>query len=318
MANTINVDDWLKFIESEYLSSFIRESGASIKFAVTPEEKKLEICQALSEHCADLGYVTVHLDAVATRVHMPQDIFVGIAHQLDWRQLARQVIVRLAGEADLRIDGVDSSSSDNIFESIGMVNRIDAQSVLHELRPQIVTKVFRNDQMAKDFRTAMFQLCLNENVRNLDYQGQPLVDWLTGLHSRMSYVKQFYIYTSINRTTARHFIESLLYWIQFAGYAGTVILLDNSRVTVAPNPKDGLRFYTKAMMLDHYELLREFIDGTDRLTGTLVIVLTNSEFLDEEPGSRGFGSYRALMTRVMDDIRDKNLVNPVASLVRLA
>ena len=28
--------------------------------------------------------------------------------------------------------------------------------------------------------------------------------------------------------------------------------------------------------------------------------------------------YQALMTRVMDDVRDKDLVNPIASLVRLS
>jgi hypothetical protein len=72
------------------------------------------------------------------------------------------------------------------------------------------------------------------------------------------------------------------------------------------------------MVVEHYELLREFIDATDRLTGTLLVIATSTEFLDNDAGSRGFGIYPALMTRVMDDVRDKNLVNPVASLVRLS
>lgn len=72
--------------------------------------------------------------------------------------------------------------------------------------------------------------------------------------------------------------------------------------------------------MDHYELLREFIDESHRLTGAFIIVSPNSEFLDEERGrgSRGYGIYEALMTRVMADVRDRNLTNPLASLVQLA
>ena len=98
------------------------------------------------------------------------------------------------------------------------------------------------------------------------------------------------------------------------------MLLDNSRVTVSPNPRDDRRYYSRAMTLEHYELLREFIDGVDRLTSTLLVVASSPEFLDEDAGSRarGYGIYPALRTRVMDDVRDRYLVNPAASLVRLS
>ena len=173
--------------------------------------------------------------------------------------------------------------------------------------------------MAKDFRVAMSQLCRMEDTRDDgQYDGQPVLDWLTGANTRVSSVRPFSIYTGINRTTARYFIESALYWVHFAGYTGTVILLDNSRVTLARNPKDGQRYYTRAMAMDHYELLREFVDDIDRLSGTLLVVVTNSDFLDESAASRGYGIYQALRTRVMDDVRDRNLANPVASLVRLS
>ena len=69
--------------------------------------------------------------------------------------------------------------------------------------------------------------------------------------------------------------------------------------------------------MDHYEVLREFVDATDRLTGALMVVVTNNEFLDET-GTKGYHIYQALMTRIMDDVHDKNQVNPMASLVRLS
>ena len=60
------------------------------------------------------------------------------------------------------------------------------------------------------------------------------------------------------------------------------------------------------------------MDGADRLTSTLMVVSASAEFLDDSPQSKGYGLYLALRTRIMDDVRDRELVNPVASLVRLA
>ena len=91
------------------------------------------------------------------------------------------------------------------------------------------------------------------------------------------------------------------------------MLFDNSRVTVARNPRDGRRYYTKAMTMEHYELLREFVDSADRLSGALFVVVSNRRFLDDSKRGRGYGIYEALQTRVMDDVRDRNRVNPVAS-----
>ena len=319
MSKTIPIQDWLQNIDDEYLSAFIREGGASIKFAVTPDELKPDLHEAVNIRCQRLDYIFARLDAAETRAHMPQDLFFGFARQVDWRLLARRLILRLAAERRYEVEGVNVDASGNVFAAIAAANDLEPQFFLKEIRPEIQNHVSKNPQMAKDFRVAMSQLCRMEDTRDDgQYDGQPVLDWLTGANTRVSSVRPFSIYTGINRTTARYFIESALYWVHFAGYAGTVILLDNSRVTLARNPKDGQRYYTRAMAMDHYELLREFVDDIDRLSGTLLVVVTNSEFLDESASSRGYGIYQALRTRVMDDVRDRNLVNPVASLVRLS
>ena len=320
MPNKISLDEWLQVINTEYLSTFVRDGGASIKFAVTPDElNKSTLYEEVNTRCRGLGYAFVELDAAAMRAHMPQDIFFGLAGQMDWRLLARRLILRLAAEQRYQVSGIDPGAAGNVFDDIAKANDLESQFVLREIRPKIQNSVFRNTKMAKDFRVCMSHLCLLEDTRG-EYSGQPLLDWLTGRNARISGVRPFSIYSGINRTTARYFIESALYWIHFVGYAGTVILLDNSRVTLARNPKDGQRYYTRPMAMEHYELLREFIDGMDRLVGTLLVVVTNRDFLDDSGtrGSRGYGIYQALRTRVMDDVRDRNLVNPVASLVRLS
>ena len=321
MANTIPLRDWLEIMGAEYFSTFIPNGGASVKFAVTSDQLKADLYAAVRERCEESGMLLVSLDAASWRAHMPQDLFHGLASSVNWREAARRMVLKLARERVYIVDGIDPQADINVFEAIAQVNGLEHQFVLSNLRPQIQERVYREPLMARDFRVAMSHLCQLEDIRAGEtYGGQPIIDWLTGGNTKISSVRPFSIYTPINRATARHFFESALFWLHHVGYSGTVILLDNSRVTLARNPRDGLRYYTRAMVLEHYELLREFVDATDRLTATMLVVVTSNDFLDEEGGSRsrGFGTYQALMTRVIDDVRDRNLVNPVASLVRLS
>lgn len=319
MQNTISVSDWMHTIESEYLTTFVKNGGASIKFAVAPDQSRAEFLGALEQRCRELDYVVVRLDAAETRFHMPQDIFFGIANQVDWRYLTRRLIAKIAAEMGYQTDDVDLHEPENIFKSIAENNGLEDAEYLHTMMlPEFPKRVFRNQKMSKDFRVAMSHFCAQENIRGESgYGAQPLLDWLKGHNTRIGTVRPFQIASAINRTTARYFIESALYWFQFVGYTGTVLLLDGARVTLARNPRDERKYYSKGMAMDHYELLREFVDGTDRLTGCFMVLATNEDFLDRlHP--RGFGIYEALMARVIDDVRDKNLVNPVAPLIRLS
>ena len=317
MPNTIPLQDWLQVLDREYLSSFIRNGGSSIKFVVTPDGLKSDLYASVNERCRELDYQFVALDAAKIRVHMPQDIFFGLAAQVDWRLLARRQLLNLAETKGYKVDGIDPAR--DFLDAIGKANWLESEYVFRDIRPEIQRNVSKNPRLAKDFREAMKHLCEGEHTRyGEEYTAQPILDWLTGANTRVRNVRPFSIYTPINRTTARYFIESALYWIRYVGYSGTVILLDNSRVTLTRRTNDGQRFYYKAQTRDHYELLREFIDAADMLPGMLLTVVTNQEFLDEGASSRGYAIYQALQTRVMDDVRDRNRINPVASLVRLS
>ena len=283
MQHVISSDDWLQRLESEYLTTFIKDGGSSVKFVVTASDgSRRKSCAAVAQRCGELGYVVVRLDSALARFHMPQDIFFGIANQVDWRELARRLILRMAERAGYRTEGIMPSAPGNIFKAIGDSNDLEGQFVLAELRPAIQDTVFKNLNMVKDFRVAMTQLCLKEDVGgDGEYDGGQVLDWLTGSNQRIGNVKALGIASSISRTTARYFIESALYWFQHVGHTGTLMLLDSARVTLARNPRDEFRYYTRSMTMDYYELLRELVDQTDRLVGTLVLVATNEEFLDE-------------------------------------
>lgn len=318
MPDTVSLPNWMRHIRQEYLETFVRHGGASVKFVVTPESQRDALVASLRSASGDLGFQFATVQATETRVHMPQDIYYALARQTNWRLLARRRILQLAASRGFKVEGIAPELDDDIYERIERANGAQPNSCLMELRPELQQSVLKSLEMMRDFRVAMMQLCVLESVQsNAEYGGQALLDWLTGANVRMSNVRHFSIFTAINRTTGRAFLESALHWIRETGQAGTVILLDNARVTVPRDPRDGYRFYQRAAVMDHYELLREFVDSADRLKGTLLVVSTNTDFTDTTPGGRGYGAYPALQTRVMDDVRDRNLANPVASLVRL-
>ena len=134
---------------------------------------------------------------------MPQDIFFGLARQLDWRALARRFILRLAAQRGFRVDGINITPP-GVFDRIAESNGIEPADVIQEIRPELQNSIARNAAMVKDFRVCMTQLCLLEHTRE-DYNGQLLLDWLRGYNTRISNVRNFSIYSGVNRATARYF-----------------------------------------------------------------------------------------------------------------
>ena len=319
MTNSIPINAWIDAVDREYLSTFISDGGSTVKFVVTSEDRRTDLRTMLRTRSDQYNFRFVEVEAAACRAYMPQDIFFALAKQIDWRLTARRTILRLLDDAQYRIDNVNADHTTNIINELAEANGLEPGSVMRELRPILQEKVFKNPYIVRAFRIAMSHICIMEREvdSQQDYRGQPLLDWLTGENLRIGNVRGFDINTVINRATARYMIESALYWIRFAGYSGTVLFLDNSRVTLPHNPRDGKRYYTKAMAMDHYELLREFIDDIGRLSGLFLVVATDYEFINDD-SLRGWSIYSALRTRVMDDVRDKNAVNPVSALVRLS
>ncbi len=320
MTGNLALQDWLYFMKNEYLDGFIDDGGSALKFAVPIKEDLAPLLKdQFARDARDLGYLVAEVDAGATRVHMLQEIFFRIAEQIDWRLLARLVVLKLCEDLPYDVSGVDPSGDSPILEAISAANDVPESQVALDLRRRLPAAVTQNRGMSRDFRLAMTQLCITEMGGTAqDHEAVPLIEWLTGVNRRVSSVRHYLIYNGILRTNARHFLESLLYWVRFVGYSGTVVILDTSRVTLRRNPRDGLRFYSRSAVMDHYELLRELIDGADRLDGLMMVVLASEDFLDDDIRGKGFSIYQALRSRIADEVRDRTQANPLATLVRLS
>lgn len=317
MTAAIAPERWLQFLREEYLEGSIKEGGASVKFAVPLEEDlRDQIEHGIVEQGRRAGYIVTRISSADTRVHMMDQVFFRIAEQIPWRELSRRVLVNLAAKEYAAPPAGDGPLANRIAEA----NSISMDMVRMKADQWVDTRVFHQRSLSRDFRVAITQLCLAELYGGPDGEtrAQVITDWLTGRNRAISAVKPYQIFSRVSRSNARYLLESLLRWIRFAGYPGLVIVLDTSRLTIPRNPHDADLYYTKAAMLDAYEVLRQFIDGTDRMTGSLLIVTPTAEFLDVEPFGRGMGSYNALRLRVYDEIRDQRLVNPMGTMVRLS
>lgn len=316
MTAAIHPDEWLGFIRDEYLSSFILDGGSAIKFAVPLDDAvRADLFAGLARIGAGAGYLIARINAIETKVHMVDEIFFRTAQQVPWRDLCRKIIAGLAADAGY---GWAASDDGPLFQRLAEHNQVDPQLLLLDMKKAIWEKVFRHRNLSRDFRIAMTHLCIAELAGGEDgaMTTNVLTDWLMGRNKAASAVKPYGIFRRINRTTARYFFESMMHWIRLAGYPGAVILIDAQRVTAARKPDDQGLSYSKATVLDTYEVLRQFIDSADHLVGCLIAVAPGMAFLEDH--GRGISAYEALKFRVFDEVRDRSLVNPMASLIRIS
>ncbi|MBV8055248.1 MAG: DUF2791 family P-loop domain-containing protein [Deltaproteobacteria bacterium] len=317
MIATITPENWTEFIRREYLDGFIREGGAAIKFCVAIDDQSRSAAYGAVELTAkQLGYIVAKIDASTTKVNLVEQLFFRIAQQIDWQGLAERVMRRLC-ESEGYIP--PEASQRSFYERVAERNGINSHIVKINLERALGQELSDRPELAKDFRTAMTQLCLAQMRGGADAPliTQVLIDWLTGRTPNINAVKRYQIFNRIMRTNARRLFESLLRWVVMTGFPGTVIPLDLSRLAVVKNPRDDRIHYSTPMLYDTFEVLREFIDSTDRIAHCLIVVFPDFSFLDST-SRRGMAIYEALQFRIDDDVRARELVNPMAALVRVS
>ena len=182
MTSALQIQDWLGIIRGEYLCGFVKDGGSAVKFVVPSREDLGRLLELrLTEMASALGYVAVKVDAGETRVHMPQEIFFRIAEQIDWRTLARRVVLKLCRDLPYRTDGIDPAGAGSILEAISAANDVEESQIALDLRRVLPGAVTRNRRMSRDFRVAMTHLCLTEmGGEGQNPEAMPLLEWWTG------------------------------------------------------------------------------------------------------------------------------------------
>ncbi len=310
--------EWLDIVRREYLQDFIRRSGAAVKFVVPteeigPDQLRDELCKAAEEE----GFLFAFVDAASTKIHMIDKLFHEVARQVDWDELAYSFVARIFKENRYELP---TSREEFNLQQIASLNNRDERLLRRDLNTWLESAIYRDFEMSQEFRIAMIRLCMAQ----LDTGGvspflsNAVKEWLRGELRLISTVKEALIFQKVARYNARHMLFSLAHWLKVIGKNGLVLVLDISRYMVARRPKkpDDSLYYSTPATLDAYEVLRQFIDGTDELECCLIAVVASRGFLTDE--RRGLNRYDALKLRICDEVRDKHRQNPLTSLIRLS
>jgi len=311
---TLTLDAWMGRIRSEYLEDFIAGGGSAVKFAV-PGGGAPQVIDTLQEAALRQGYLVASVDAGETKVQLIDQLFFAVSRQIDWEALAQAIRVRAITESGYALPAAGPLS----IASIADTNSAEARFVRNNLQQWFSVNVLRDHRMSQEFRQAMAVLCLQPLDLPITDDGlyQRVLDWLHGDLRLISSLKPAQIYQKISRKNARDLFISLGRWCPFAGRAGLTLIIDIGACSVPRRAMaSGSIFYSRTMVMDLYEVLRQFIDETDDLQSIFVAVVAAPEFLTDD--SRGLSTYDALQMRVSEEVRDRTYDNPLAGLVRLS
>jgi hypothetical protein len=309
------VDVWLESLRSEYLDGFVREGGASVKVAIVPSvEASDALARRLLLDARERGFAAAGVDAASCKVHLLHNLFHELARQIDWDELARDFVRRLVLGAGLALPAGGALD----VETIARASEQDVSIVMQDVRAALTKHLMRDRGLSRQFRLGLLALCkaiLEPDELRAEI-GAHVRLWLRGELPRVGPLRDAFIHQRIDRHAARTMILSTAAFVRKAGREGLVVTVDVSRYALPRPLDDGRNRYSRAAALDMWETLRQFVDGTDDLTGGLLVFLVGRDFVEDE--QRGLHAYPALHLRLTDDVRDRRRPNPLAPMVRIA
>ena len=319
MTELVELDAWLGHLSEEYFRSYVPAGGAAVKIAVAESGMTTkEIVEGVRARAAETGLTTFLVDSQDVKLHMIDRVFFACASQVPWTTLTDYALRRFASDEGFVLPGAVPPGA-SFAQALALSSGNEIDYVRQRLNQSIHEHVYRDREMVRDFRLAMTSLCKNRLTGSATAAADSatIEQWLTGTLTRMSDMKQMFIYSKINRTNARLHLESLLHWIRVAKVPGAALILDLGRLVEGGSGSTLGERYSRAALLDAYEVLRQFIDSIDDLEGVVLIGVAEPSILDPDRRSRGLVTYQALRNRVYDEVRDRTHANPVGSLVRI-
>ncbi len=313
----IGVGDYTAFLDTEYLHGYVDSGGAAVKFVLPADDESAgRFSTGLRQRAEAGGFAVVRVDAALTKVHLIEQIFFAVSRQIDWNALAATTARRALAVAGYPVPDGDDISVD----AVAAVRGVESRELKRDLDRHLQDFVYHDYAMVQEFRIAMLRLCQAQlrTGQVTDAEHSAVLDWLAGELRQISALKTALIFRRIARHNARHLLFSLAHWLSVNGRAGLVIELDIRRLGLArrpgPDEREGI-YYTKASVIDAYEVLRQLVDNTDELSHCCVVVVAPAEFITDP--TRGIEAYQALKLRIIDEVRDQRRDNPYSSLVRL-
>ena len=316
-GGVLKVDDYAAFLTEEYLAKYIPAGGAAVKVVVVGDGGAADRLEsALAAAAAGQRGLFVGIPAELTRVHMVDQIFFAVSRSVDWPGLAAAHVRAAYEEAAFPVP----AGASLVVAEVARRHDVDARELYRSVRRLLERRLLADPVIAAEMGRAMLRLAQAQlgagDVNTAEHDA--VLGWLGGELRSIAALRSALIYTRIGRHSARALLTSTAALLLAVGQGGLVLHVDYARLAVARRPPVEARtgfYYSKAAVLDAYEVLRQFIDATDELRGVLVVAVMPPELMTDE--ARGLPAYSALQLRVADEVRDRRRANPFAALTRL-
>ncbi|MGI8759704.1 MAG: BREX system ATP-binding domain-containing protein [Jatrophihabitantaceae bacterium] len=312
----MGVDEYAQFVAAEYLAAYVRGGGAAVRFVVSGnDDVACRWHRALAEVAEAQGYLYVAVDAAEVRVHLVDQLYAAVARQVDWARLAKQQLDTAWEQL-----GLPPGTGGLSVASVAAHHDVDAREAARSIRRQLESVLLRDATLAREFRLAVLRLAQFEldNGDVSEDERDAVLAWLRVEPVALRALKSASLHARVGRHNARSLLVSLAAWHAQVAGSGLLLDLDLARLAIARRPPAEERsgcYYTRAAVLDGYEVLRQLVDSTDSLRSTFAAITLPPELVADE--SRGLPAYSALHLRVVDEVRDRRRTNPFAALVRL-
>ncbi len=309
----LSPEAWLQRVRDDYLTTYMRDGGASVKIVVADQDVRDQVREQLRAVATSDRFQYAHVDAANRRVHLVQNLFTGVAEQIAWDELATAFLRQALTDKHYRIPASGSLALDDLAAE----NDEAKDLLVRDIRKIITNRVFRDYGLSREFRLGATAMCRGAFDKSADVQQEAsdVCAWLCGSLDRMSALRRIGIFRKVNRNNARQLLFSTSAWIRAANGGGLIATIDISRYAAGKEATGEGLTYTKMASLDMHEVLREFVDDTDDLQAALIVFLTGEHFLTSV--TNGLRNYDALRLRLTDDVRDRRRPNPFAPMVRL-
>jgi hypothetical protein len=312
----MTVEDYVEFLSKEYLQSYVAAGGASVRLVVPGSDEVAGRWHSrLAAVAAADGFAYVGVDAATTRVHLIDQVYAEVARRVDLDDLARRLVL-----AAYDAVGLPAAHDSVSVAAVAARHDLDPRELARSVRRQLEISVLRDTRLLREFRLGLLRLAQAHlgtgDVEPIERDA--VLGWLRVEPVPLRALRSSLIFARVTRHNARAMLTSLLSALADSGSPGLVLDLDLARLAVTRRPSAEERaghYYTKAAVLDAFEVVRQLLDAIDTLRNTFVAVALPPELVADE--TRGLPAYDALRLRVIDEVRDQRRANPFAALMRL-
>jgi hypothetical protein len=304
---------WLDHIDREYLGEFIPAGGGAVRFVVSDSEVLADLAAALRVRAANRGLQVVDLNVASVRLHMLQNVVFAVAASLPWERLLQ---TRLEGLLKKRSYHWPDPGHAVPFDALAAENGVAPQLLRKDMMQVLSSEIWSDASLTQDFRSAMIALLEHRLTGEGGGLAEAVMTWLLGELKSIGLVRQAGIGRRIGRHNARATLASLCRWIRSCDGCGLAVLLDIRQLHRDRRAVTEGFVYSPAAVMDCYEVLRQVIDEAEEFAGLFLVVLADEVFVSEDP-RRSLSQYTALQMRIWDDVRPKDVENPLSPLVRV-